>query len=101
MASAVMGKRFRRRSPATAPLPGRDRRNIEILPCKEPGGPDGIKDVNEQLEFLMRPYGIMRRTVKLEDSWYRDAVGCITRHPVGEWTGRGAHSVRSFRLRLL
>lgn len=33
--------------------------------------PDGIGDVNEQLEYLMRPYGIMRRTVKLEDGWYR------------------------------
>ena len=39
--------------------------------------PDGISDVNEQLEYLMRPYGIMRRTVKLEDGWYRDAIGAM------------------------
>lgn len=39
--------------------------------------PDGIKDTNEQLEYLMRPYGIMRRTVKLENGWYRDAVGAM------------------------
>lgn len=39
--------------------------------------PDGIKDKNEQLEFLLRPYGIMRRTVKLEGAWYRDAVGAM------------------------
>lgn len=39
--------------------------------------PDGIGDVNEQLEYLMRPYGIMRRTVKLEDGWYHDAVGAM------------------------
>lgn len=39
--------------------------------------PDGIGDVNEQLEYLMRPYGIMRRTVKLEDGWYRDAIGAM------------------------
>lgn len=39
--------------------------------------PDGISDMNEQLEYLMRPYGIMRRTVKLEDGWYRDAAGAM------------------------
>lgn len=39
--------------------------------------PDGIDDVNEQLEYLMRPYGIMRRTVKLEDGWYHDAIGAM------------------------
>lgn len=37
--------------------------------------PPNISDVNEQLEFLMRPNGIMRRTVKLEKGWYKDAVG--------------------------
>lgn len=39
--------------------------------------PDGIKDKNEQLEFLLRPYGIMRRTVKLDGAWYKDAVGAM------------------------
>ncbi len=39
--------------------------------------PDNIKDTNEQLEYLMRPYGIMRRTVRLEKGWYRDAVGAM------------------------
>ena len=39
--------------------------------------PDGISDVNEQLEYLMRPFGIMRRTVKLEDGWYSDAIGAM------------------------
>ena len=38
---------------------------------------DNIKDTNEQLEYLMRPYGIMRRTVRLEKGWYRDAVGAM------------------------
>ena len=31
--------------------------------------------MNEILEFLLRPYGIMRRNVKLEKFWYRDATG--------------------------
>ena len=39
--------------------------------------PDNISDMNEQLEYLMRPYGIMRRTVKLEGKRYRDAVGAM------------------------
>lgn len=37
--------------------------------------PGSISDVNEQLEYLLRPYGIMRREVKLESGWYRDAIG--------------------------
>ena len=39
--------------------------------------PDSIRDMNEQLEYLMRPYGIMRRTVQLEKGWYRDAIGAM------------------------
>ena len=37
--------------------------------------PDSIRDMNEVLEYQMRPYGIMRRSVTLEKGWYRDAVG--------------------------
>lgn len=39
--------------------------------------PESITDVNDQLEFLMRPHGIMRRTVKLTPGWHRDAVGAM------------------------
>ncbi len=39
--------------------------------------PDSIKDKNEQLEYLLRPNGIMRRTVKLSKGWYKDAVGAM------------------------
>ncbi len=39
--------------------------------------PNEIKDLNEQLEFLMRPCGIMRRTVRLEKGWYREAAGAM------------------------
>ena len=37
--------------------------------------PDSLTDVNEQLEYIMRPHGIMRRVIKLTDGWYKDAVG--------------------------
>ena len=39
--------------------------------------PDNVKDMNDQLEYLMRPYGIMRRTVHLEKGWYKDAIGAM------------------------
>lgn len=37
--------------------------------------PDNLKDLNEQLEYLMRPSGVMRRQVTLEKGWYKDAIG--------------------------
>ncbi len=37
--------------------------------------PDAIKETDEQLEYLLRPHGIMRRTVVLKDKWYKNAVG--------------------------
>ena len=39
--------------------------------------PASVKGLNDRLEFLLRPYGIMRRRVKLEKGWHRDAVGAI------------------------
>ena len=39
--------------------------------------PENMQDINEQLEYLLRPYGIMRRTVQLSEGWYRDASGAM------------------------
>lgn len=39
--------------------------------------PDKMKEINEVLEYLLRPAGIMRRTVKLTPGWYKDAVGAM------------------------
>ena len=39
--------------------------------------PSEVKDFNDQLEFLCRPHGIMRRKVKLTESWYKDAFGAF------------------------
>ena len=50
----------------------------EILKCfhiKPREVPDNVTDINETLEYLMRPHGIMRRNVSLERGWYRDATG--------------------------
>lgn len=37
--------------------------------------PAKIKTVDEQLEYRLRPFGIMRRVVNLEKGWYKNAVG--------------------------
>lgn len=45
-----------------------------IKPLELPGG---ISDMNDQLEYLMRPSGIMRRTVNLKEAWYKDSIGAL------------------------
>ncbi len=37
--------------------------------------PSQITTVDEQLDFRIRPFGIMRRTVQLDHGWYKHAVG--------------------------
>lgn len=49
-------------------------RYYRIRPCEVP---DSEKDINERLEYLLRPHGVMRRTVRLEKGWYKEAVGAM------------------------
>ncbi len=37
--------------------------------------PDTVKDPEDRMEYLLRPHGIMKRSVKLDKGWYKDAVG--------------------------
>ena len=37
--------------------------------------PDDITDLSDQLDYLLDPHGIMRRTVHLTPGWYKDAAG--------------------------
>ena len=39
--------------------------------------PENVHDFEELLEIALRPHGIMRRYVKLEEGWYKDAYGVI------------------------
>lgn len=39
--------------------------------------PASVKGLQDQLEYLLRPYGIMRRRVTLEKGWHRDAIGAM------------------------
>ena len=39
--------------------------------------PEEIRDTEEQLEFALRPHGIMRRRIRLGKGWYQNAFGPI------------------------
>ena len=78
MAGAVMGKRI-----AVSLMEDRQKTKnavdeiLKFYHVKPQELPDSIKDVNDQLEYLMRPSGIMRRTVSLTDDWYEQAMGAF------------------------
>ena len=78
IAGAIMGKKL------TAALHDRSvqaRNSIEEIlkfyHIKSSELPENIKSVDEQLEFVMRPHGIMRRTVSLTGEWHQDAMGAM------------------------
>ena len=48
---------------------------LKFYHFKAPEIPDSITDADEQLEFCLRPHGLMRRNVNLEEGWYKDAYG--------------------------
>jgi hypothetical protein len=52
--------------------------------------PANVNDSLEQLEYCMRPCGIMRRLVKLEEGWQRDAIG-----PMLAYLKEGRHGSRA------
>ena len=37
--------------------------------------PDSVSDINEQIEYVLRPTGLMTRNVRLEEGWYKNAFG--------------------------
>lgn len=39
--------------------------------------PKNITELEDQLEYVLRPHGIMKRTVKLSKGWHRDAFGAM------------------------
>ncbi len=39
--------------------------------------PDSVRDGDERLEYCMRPYGIMRRRVQLDEDWYKNSFGPV------------------------
>ena len=45
------------------------------LKSKNEGIPSSVKTIEEQINYRMRPFGIMHREVYLDDEWYLSAVG--------------------------
>ena len=52
--------------------------------------PDSLVTVEEQLDYCLKPHGLMRRNVVLTEGWYKDAFGPIL-------TGRPARRQPFFR----
>ncbi len=78
MAGAVMGRRMSQAlnddRQITTDAIGEILKYYHVKPQEVP---ESIRDMNEVLEYLLRPYGLMRRTVRLEKGWYRDASGAM------------------------
>ena len=50
---------------------------LKYYHCRPAELPDGIRTAEEQLDYCLRSYGMMRRSIELTENWYRDACGPI------------------------
>ena len=50
---------------------------LKYYHCKPAEVPDDIRKGEEQLDYCLRPHGIMHRRVELTEGWYRDSYGPI------------------------
>jgi NHLM bacteriocin system ABC transporter ATP-binding protein len=50
---------------------------LKSLHYKPVDVPESITDPAEQLDYCMRPYGLMSRAVELDEGWYKNAFGPI------------------------
>lgn len=78
MAGAVLGKPVRTKQPDE--LEQSQDAIEEILKyyhVKPQELPPQAKDIHEQLEYQLRPHGIMCRDVALRGEWYRDGMGIM------------------------
>ena len=50
---------------------------LKYYHCKPSALPDSVTDAMEQLDYCLRPHGLMRRDIELTKNWYRDAFGPI------------------------
>jgi len=48
---------------------------LKYYHCKPTELPESIRDAGEQLDYSLRPHGLMRRDVELTEGWYKDAFG--------------------------
>ena len=50
---------------------------LEYYRVKPRQVPYSAKTLNDRLEYLLRPNGIMRRNINLEKGWYKDSIGAV------------------------
>ena len=50
---------------------------LKYYGCKSVEYPSSIQTGEEQLDYALRHYGMMRRNVVLEEKWYKDAFGAM------------------------
>ena len=48
---------------------------LSFYRCDIPEFPLHLEEFDEQLEYMLRPSGMMRRTVALTEGWYKNAIG--------------------------
>ena len=76
MASAVMGRRALASVSDSSTLTKSAIEDVLKSFGLRPGKvPDRVTDPEEQMEYMLRPHGIMYRRVKLTEGWYKDAYG--------------------------
>ncbi len=77
MSSVVMGKKF---SADAVNDKTKQTKNavddiLKYFHIKSQEIPSDVTDLDDELEFLLRPSGIMRRSVTLSDKWYLNGIG--------------------------
>ena len=50
---------------------------LKYYHCKPVEVPKTIRDGDEYIDYCLRPYGLMRRDIHLEEGWYKDAFGPV------------------------
>ena len=50
---------------------------LKYYHCKPVDIPESLTEPEEQLEYALRPYGLMYRVVELKENWYKDGFGPV------------------------
>ena len=77
IAGAIMGERLRMALDNEAAAASAIDEILRYYRCKSKNTelPSELKTLDQQMDYRLRPFGIMRRTVRLDKGWYRCAVG--------------------------
>lgn len=78
LASVVMGRGVMAALESDSAIAaGAIERILNYFHIKQSEPLESVENINEQLEYVMRPHGIMRRPVRLTKGWHKDAVGAM------------------------